>query len=236
MIKVHIADHHKMLIDGLYSVIDKSEFAIVSGITETLTDCWKALEKQQPDVLLIELSHLIKGNPDFPKKKEQGKGKKKGKKRRVLYYNGIDFCEDVQQVYPHIKIIVLTDYSNWVVVRRMLEIGVSGYILKISPLYEVTDVIDRVMNGNICLCKKSTLLLRQEIKEHYFWVTVGEQELLRLLAEGLTNQEIADKLCLAHETIKTQRKLLIQKFGGEGTINTLKKAMQLGLVWEDFIR
>ncbi|MDR0575106.1 MAG: response regulator transcription factor [Tannerella sp.] len=227
MIKVHIVDHHKMLVDGIYSLIDRSEIAIVSGISETLADCRSALQKQQPDVLLTELSYLVKGDRIFPlHKKKDDKGG---------FYNGIDFCEDVKQNYPHIKIVVLTGYNNWTVVRRMLDIGVSGYVLKTSPLYEVINAIDSVMDGNIYLCRKSALLLRKEIKEPFFWATVGEQKLLRQLAEGLTNEEIADKLYLAHSTIITKRKLLIQKFGGEGTINVLRKAMQMGLIWEDLI-
>ncbi|MDR2917669.1 MAG: response regulator transcription factor [Tannerella sp.] len=227
MIKVHIADHHKMLVDGIYSLIDRSEIAIVSGISETLADCRRALQKQQPDVLLTELSHLVIGDPDFPlNKKKDTKGG---------YYNGIDFCEDVKHYYPHVKIVVLTGYSNWTIVRRMLDIGVSGYVLKTSPLYEAVNAVDSVMDGNIYLCEKSRLQLRKEIREHFFWVTVGEQKFLRQLAEGFTNEEIADRLCLAHSTIITKRKLLIQKFGGEGSINMLRKAMQMGLIWEDLI-
>lgn len=228
MIKVHIVDHHKMLVAGIYSLIDQSQIAIVSGISETLTDCRRALQKQQPDVLLTELSHLVIGDPDFPLNKK--KNKKGG------YYNGIDFCEDVKHCYPHIKIVVLTGYSNWTVVRRMLKIGVSGYVLKTSPLYEVLNAIDSVMDGNdTYLCEKSRLQLRKEIGGPFFWATVAEQKFLRQLAEGFTNEEIADKLCLAHNTIITRRKLLIQKFGGEGSINMLKKAMQMGLIWEDLI-
>ena len=83
MIKVHIADRHKMLVDGLYSFIDKSEYAIVSGISETLTDCLKALEKEQPDVLLTDLSHLIKTGPDFPQNKKKEKDKDREEKKRA---------------------------------------------------------------------------------------------------------------------------------------------------------
>jgi DNA-binding NarL/FixJ family response regulator len=226
MIKVHITDHHKMLVDGIYSLIDKSDFAIVSGISESLDDCRKALEKYQPDVLLTELSHVMNVDAGFPKRKN---------KKPALFYNGIDFCEDVKRVYPHIRIIVLTSYSNWTTIRRMLDIGVSGYVLKMSPLYEIMDAIDSVMDGNIYLCKKSILMLRKEIKEYFFWVTVREQELLRHIAMGFTNEQIGERLCCSHETIKTRRKILIQKFGGEGTINMLKKAMQMGLIWEDLI-
>ncbi len=224
MIKVHIADHHKMLVDGLYSLIDKSEIAIVTGISETLANCRKALEKQQPDVLLIELSQLTDPLPDPSKNKKE-----------ALFYNGIDFCKEVKQNYPHIKIVALTGYNNWITIRRMLDTGISGYVLKTSPLYEALNAVDNVMDGDAYLCKKSLLLLRKEIKELFFWVTVGEQNLLRLIAEGYTNNEIADKLYLAPETIKTKRKFLKEKFDGKSTIGMLKKAMQMGLIWEDLV-
>ena len=202
------------------------EYAIVTGIPENLARFPEAVEKEPPDVLVTHLRQFVKTGPDFPQNK---------KKEKEFFYNGISFCEDVKADYPHIKIIVLTGYNDWTTVRRMLDMGVAGYVLKTSPLYEVLNAIDSVMDGNIYLCKKSTLLLRKEIKEHFFWVTVGEQKLLRQMAEGLTNKEIADKLYLAHETIKSKRKFLIQKFGSEGSINMLKKAMQMGLIWEDFI-
>jgi DNA-binding NarL/FixJ family response regulator len=216
IIKVHIADHHKMLVDGIFSVIDKSEFAVVTGISQTLADCRTALGRQQPDVLVIELSQLVR--PDNPKEDP---------------YNGIDFCKEVKKDHPQIKIIALTGYNNWITIRRMLDIGISGYVLKTSPLFEVLNAIDNVMNGDIHLCPASYRLLRKEIKEFFFWVTVGEQRLLRLISEGYTNEEIAEKIDRSPETVKTNRKILKEKFEGKNTtIDMLRKAMQMGLIWE----
>ncbi len=228
MTRVHIADHHKMLVDGIYSLFDRSETVIVSGVSETLDDCRNALQHEEPDVLLIELSQLVKGDPVFPIVEDNG--------RINGFYNGIDFCEDVKRHYPKIKIVVLTGYSDWTIVRRMKDIGVSGFILKTSPLFEVIKAIDHVMDGGgIYLCAKSVQLLHQEFHEAFFWATVGELNLMRLLGEGLINKEIAEKLHLAHNTIITKRKLLIQKFGGESTISVLKQAMRRGLIWEDLV-
>lgn len=226
MIKVHILEHHKMLVDGIYAAIDKSEIAIVYDMTKTLDECWKTLEKRTPDVLITDLNHLIKPDLNIPKNKH---------KEEHYFYNGVHFCEDVRNKYPHLKIIVLTGYSSWITIRRVLDLGVSGYVLKTSSLYEVVNAVDNVMEGEVYLCEKSTLLLRKEIKEHFFWLTSKEQDLLRLLAEGFTNKEIGEKLYYSLETIKSKRKFLLQKFGGEGSVNMLKKAMQMGLLWEDLV-
>jgi DNA-binding NarL/FixJ family response regulator len=58
---------------------------------------------------------------------------------------------------------------------------------------------------------------------------------LRLISEGYTNKVTTDKLCLAHETIKTKRKFLKEKFEGKSTIDMLKKAIQISLIWEDLV-
>ncbi|MDR1097701.1 MAG: response regulator transcription factor [Tannerella sp.] len=220
MIKVHIADHHKMLTGAIHSLIDKSKYAVVTGISETLTDCRKALDRQQTDVLLIELRQLTR--PDTPKE---------------YPYNGVDFCKDMKQDHPHIKIVALTDYNSWIIIRRMLDSGISGYVLKTSPLLEVLNAIDNVMDGDIYLCPKSSRQLRKEMDNVFFWVTIEEQKLLRHISEGYTNKEIAAKMGPTLETIKSNRKLLKDKFEsvGKSTIDMLKKAAQMGLIWEDLI-
>jgi DNA-binding NarL/FixJ family response regulator len=222
--EVHIADYHKMLVAGIHSAIDASEFAIVTGISETLPDCRRALERQQPDVLLIELSQLALPDPNRPKYA-----------RDNFPYNGIDFCEEVRKKYPQIKIVALTGYYSWITIRRLRDMGVSGYVLNTSPLPDVLTAIKEVMDGKTYLCRKSVRLLHREVADCFFWVTVGEQQLLRLIGEGYTNKKSAEQLFLAHETIKTKRKLLKEKVVGKTTIEMLIKAMQMGLIWEDLL-
>jgi DNA-binding NarL/FixJ family response regulator len=209
-----------MLAGAIHSLIDKSEFAVVTGISETLADCRKALDRQQPDVLLIELRQLIR--PDTPPK---------------YPYNGMDFCIDMKKDHPHIKIVALTDYNSWIIIRRMLDIGISGYVLKTSPLPEVLNAINKVTDGNIYLCPNSFRQLRKGTDNFFFWVTIEEQKLLRHIAEGYTNKEIAAKMGTTLEAIKSNRKLLKDKFEsvGKSTIDMLKKATQMGLIWEDLI-
>jgi DNA-binding NarL/FixJ family response regulator len=224
---VHIAIHRKMLLEGIHSFIDKSNYIVVTGISETLTDCRKALEKQpQPDVLLIDLSQVIQPNPYMLTMN-----------RNNIPINGILFCEEVRKKYPDIKIVVLTCYNNWLTIRRMLDIGVSGYVLITSPLKEVLNAIDNAMDGEyIYLCPKCARILhREEIRQPFFWVTVREQIQLRLIAEGLANMSIAKKLFRSIETIKSNRKNLKAKFECSSTITMLKEATKMGLIWEDIV-
>lgn len=181
MIKVHILEHRTMWVDGIYSAIDKSEIALVCDITKSLDECRETLKKRLPDVLVTDLAHLIK--PDLDKEKNKHEGKR-------YFYNGIDFCEDLKKEFPQLKIVVLTGYSRWITIRKVLDLGVLGYVLHTSPIHEVVNAIDNVMDGEPYLCAKSKLLLRKEIKALFFWLTVKEQELLRLIGEGYTNTKV----------------------------------------------
>ncbi|MDR2920709.1 MAG: response regulator transcription factor [Tannerella sp.] len=203
MIKVHITDDHKMLVEGLSNSINESGVAIVSGISYTLTESRKALAFQKTDVLLLDLNL-----PDG---------------------NGIDFCIEVRNKYPDIKILVLTTHDEYSVAKRVMNNGASGYILKNSLSEEVIAGIEAVMKGDTFLCEEIDILMKKEA-ERAIWLTTREQELLRLIVDGCTNQEIADILFLGVETIKTYRKNLIQKLGARNSMALVRMAIEKKLI------
>lgn len=203
MITVHITDDHKMLVQGLSYSINESGVAIVTGISYTLAESRKALAFQTPDVLLLDLNL-----PDG---------------------NGIDFCIEVRRKYPDIKILVLTTHDEYSVAKRVMSNGASGYILKNSLSEEVIAGIEAVMNGETFLCEEIDILMKKEAG-HAIWLTTREQELLRLIVDGCTNQEIAGKLYLGVETIKTYRKNLIQKLGARNSMVLVRMAIEKKLI------
>lgn len=203
MITVHITDDHKMLVEGLCSSIGESEVATVSGVSYSLAETRKALAFQQPDVLLLDLNL-----PDG---------------------SGIDFCREMQQKYPAVKILVLTTHDEYSVAKRVMDNGASGYILKNALSEEVIAGIEAVMNGELFLCEEIDLLMKKEA-EKAIWLTAREQEMLRLIVDGYTNQEIAEKLFLGVETIKTYRKNLIFKLGARNSMVLVRMAIEKKLI------
>jgi DNA-binding NarL/FixJ family response regulator len=192
-----------MLSEGLKRSIDESGIAKVTGTSSNLKECRTALAKQLPDILLLDVSL-----PDG---------------------NGVDFCTEIKTTYPALKVLILTTYNVYSVASRAMENGASGYILKNSLSEEVVEGIKTVMSGKIFLCDEINGIM-QKRNEQQVWITNREQQLLRLLIEGFTNQEIGDKMCLSIETIKTYRKNLILKLGAKNSMVLVKMAIEQQLI------
>ena len=186
MITVHITEDHKMVAEGLKKTINESEIATVTGISYNLAESRKALTFSVPDVLLLDL--------DLP----DG--------------SGVDYCTEVRKKYPEIKILILTGHDEYSLVKRVMNNDASGYILKNSLSEELIYGIETVMNGKKFLCEKIDALMRKEANNKV-WLTESEKNVVRCIAKGCTNQEAADELCLALNTVKSYRKNIIQKLG-----------------------
>jgi len=203
MITVHITEDHKMLVEGLQKAINESEIATVTGVSYNLAESRKALVFGPPDVLLLDLTL-----PDG---------------------YGVDYCTEVRKKYPEIKILILTSHDEYSVARRVMENGASGYILKNSLSEEVIAGIETVMDGKIFLCEEIDILMKKGAN-NVVWLTKREEELLKLIVEGYTNQEAADKLFLSLETIKSYRKNIIQKLGVRNSMALVRMAIEKKLV------
>lgn len=199
MIQVHITDDHKMLVEGLLSAINESGVAQVVGTSYTLEECRKALAFDLPDVLLLDISM-----PDG---------------------NGIDFCAEIHAKYPSMKVLMLTSYDEFTIVNRAIAAGASGYILKSAVSKEVLEGIQATVAGEIYFSKEIDRLMKKRI-DSTVWLTAREQELLRHIVDGYTNQEIAEKMFLSIETVKTYRKNLVQKLGTKNVADLVHIAMR----------
>jgi DNA-binding NarL/FixJ family response regulator len=199
MITVHITDDHRVLVEGLKILINESEIISVIGVSHTLEECRKALLYQSPDVLLLDLNL-----PDG---------------------SGIDFCSEIRKKHPHIKILILTTHNEYSVAKQVMSNGASGYILKNALSEEIIYGIEAVVAGEVFLCDEINILMKRQ-KEQSIWLTAREKELLRLIVDGFTNQEMADNMFLSIETIKTYRKNLILKLGAKNSMLLVKMAIE----------
>jgi DNA-binding NarL/FixJ family response regulator len=198
-ISVHITDDHKILVEGLRFLINESAYITVIGVSYNLEECRKTLALQSPDVLLLDLNL-----PDG---------------------SGIDFCNEIHKNYPQVKILILTTHNEYSVAKRVMENGASGYILKNALSEEVIAGIEAVMQGEVFLCDEIDILMKKRTEEQV-WLTAREKQLLQLITDGYTNQEMADKMFLSVETVKTYRKNLILKVGAKNSMILVKMGLE----------
>ena len=128
-----------------------------------------------------------------------------------------------------INILMLTSYAEYTVISHVLNNGASGYILKNAMPEEIIEGICTAASGKRFLSEEVNQLLNKENNKKLI-LTRREHELLRLITDGCSNLEIADKMCLGYETIKSYRKNLFQKLNVHNTLELMKKAIELKLV------
>jgi len=203
MIKVGIVDDHKILTEGLKGLIDGSGIARVVGVAHTAAECRLSLGFWKPEVVLLDVNL-----PDI---------------------NGVDFCKELTAEYPQIRVLALTTHNEYSIVRRMLDNGASGYLIKNAMTEEVMAGIRAVAAGETFLSHEVDVLLKRS-PEKNTWLTPRERELLKLITDGLTNGEIAEQIFLSPETIKSYRKNLLLKLDAKNTAVLVRKALELKLI------
>jgi DNA-binding NarL/FixJ family response regulator len=203
LIRVAIIEDHKVVADGLERIINSSEIATVVGKAYSIAECYTLLEQHEVDLLLLDISL-----PDG---------------------SGIELCQPLKEKYPNVKILMLTIHAELSIIMRALEAGASGYILKNATTEEVLEGIRAVASGKQFLCNEVDTLLKESDNEPVR-LSRREQELLRLIVAGLSNSEIAEKMFLGYETIKSYRKNLILKLNAHNTAQLVKMAIEQQLV------
>lgn len=203
LIDVYIVDDHHLLNEGLTQVINQSNVAHVSNTFTTLSTCRQSLKERQPDVLLLDISL-----PDG---------------------DGIEFCREMRFAYPKVRILAVTVHDEYSFIRRMLDTGVHGYVLKSDAGAELLQAIVCVWRGLSYVSPAVSEILSKGSSTAIVLSGV-EKGILRLVCDGLTNPEIAVQIHLSTETVNWYRKRLLSKFGVRNTASLVRKAVENRLV------
>lgn len=198
-----IVEDHPVVVEGLQIMFNSSGRYNVEGVAGTGKECLQLLEWFKPDVLLLDINL-----PDI---------------------SGIDLCKLIRNKYPNQKILALTTYNERVFIQQMLDNGALGYVLKNASSEEIMEGVDEVNKGNKFLCAESENLLKKT-HENELMITRRESSVLKLLAEGFTNLEIAEKLFISPLTADSHRKNLIIKLQARNTASLIKIASDKGLI------
>lgn len=202
-IKLLIVDDHRILVAGLKKLFENSATVQVTGVAFSGKECRSAIIKELPDVILLDINL-----PDA---------------------SGTDLCKEIKSQHPEIKIVALSSFNEYAIVRRMLENGASGYVVKNAMPEEIKMSVEMAANNASFLCEEIDLLMRKRSKNP-IWLTPREKELLKLIVDGFTNHEIAEKMFLGVETINSYRKNLLIKLGAKNTAILVRMALEEKLV------
>lgn len=204
MTRLFVVDDHYMVIEGLRSLLEGEKDIEWMGHATNAASCLSFLKLQQPDVILMDVNL-----PDM---------------------NGTALCKNVRQKYPMVFVIGLSTFNQGAVIKNMMDNGASGYVLKNATREELLSAIAVVVSGKSYLSTEASLSMRQQQSALPVAITRREKEVLALIADGLTNTEIAEKLFISIPTVNTHRKSLLEKFDAKNTATLIKIAVQKGLV------
>ena len=150
--------------------------------------------------------------------------------------NGIDLSKKLLKIYPELKIIALTNFEDISYVKRMLKIGVSGYLLKNTDKIELLQALKTVLSGELYLQKdiKERLINQKERPRTNnglnIKLTRREHDVLVAISEELTTQQISEKLFISPKTVETHRMNIMSKLGAKNSVGIIKIAIDRELI------
>lgn len=205
-VTVFIVDDHFMVIEGIQALLLSENSIQVIGHASNTASCMSFLQHQQPDVMLLDIN--------------------------LGTESGIDLCTMVKKKYPQIMILALSTFNQFSFIDKMMDNGASGYLLKNAEGHEISEAIHTVVKGGTYLSKEVTETIKavEEGKKDKPALTRREKEVLELIADGLTNQEIADRLFIALSTVDSHRKNLLAKFDVKNTASLIRLAARLQFI------
>jgi DNA-binding NarL/FixJ family response regulator len=206
MINVAIVDDQVIILNGLQKILAEADHINVWGTYNSADHLLENLETSQPDVLLLDI---------------QMPGR-----------SGLELATILSKKYPAIKMIALTNVDVLMQMKQMLQKGCLGYLLKdVSPEILI-NAIETVNRGEQFLHEtlKKQLLNSLSGQDDKQLITRREKEILKLILEENTNQDIANKLFLSLRTVENHRNNLLQKLNVKNTAGLVKIALQEGLV------
>jgi len=202
MADISIVDDHPIVAEGLQKLILSKGIAKNCVAVYSFQECLKTIGIFKPDMILLDY-HLPDGN-------------------------GIDLCKMIKQTNEKIKVLAISSFREQSIVKLMIDSGASGYVLKNASEEEILDAINTVLAGKKYLCDES----QEIIDTHNINAIVSQREIevLKHIADGLTNAQIAGKLFLSPLTVDRHRKNLIVKLNAKNTASLIKIGIQKGYI------
>lgn len=214
MINVLIADDHTMFVDGIESILKDEKDINVKGTCYFGNDVMEFIQNNAVDIVLLDVNL-----PDI---------------------SGIDVCKSIHTKYPNVKILAISMYNEESYVSEILNNGAKGYILKNTGREELLKAIKTVYKNETYFSKEVTetimksLINRKKQDEKNLIeipkISRREKEVLKMIAEGCTTNEIADSLFISLKTVESHRSNLLAKFNARNSAGLVKISLEMGLL------
>jgi len=213
LIKVLLADDHTIVRKGIRSLLDSEADIEVVAEAEDGREAVEKVELCQPDIVLMDNS--------------------------MPSLNGLEATRQIKKRFPEVKVLILTMYTNEEYVFKYLQAGASGYLVKKTGLSELVSAIRAVHQGDSFLSPSVSRTIIEEYvrqaaelgrEDSYDTLTEREREVLQLIAEGFSSQEIADELTISVKTVGVHRINLMHKLNIHNMTDLVKYAIRKGVI------
>jgi len=201
-IRVLSVDDHPLLREGIAAIIESQPDMSLVSQAATGSEAVQKYRDFKPDVTLMDL--------------------------RLPDISGIDAMIGIRADFPEARIVMLTTFEGDVEIQRALQAGARGYLLKSTPPNELVQAIRQVHAGK----KRVPAEVAAQLAEHmsYESLTAREVEVLREVAEGNRNKDIAQHLYISEETVKVHIKHIMEKLGANDRTQAIAIAVRRGII------
>ena len=188
-IRVLVVDDHFVVRAGVASYIDNQADMTLVGEAGTCAEALEKANELEPDVVLMDI--------------------------RLDDCSGIDVTRTIKETNPHVKVVMFTTYADLELLRAAIDAGASGYVIKRMALKYLVETVRRVVAGEDLVIDEQAALdtggAEAQLAERLRRLSPQERRVLSLIADGLTNRQIADELSLAEKTVKNYVSALLHK-------------------------
>lgn len=209
MIRIVVVDDHEIVRQGIATILSKDVGFQIIGEAADGHEAVRLITETRPDVALVDV--------------------------RLPGISGVELCYHIQRESPETQVLILTGYLDSNVVRECIRAGAKGFVLKDVGSTDLVKSIRELMDGGSPMDSRANRMLIHWLQEGSETemldrFTLREIEILRLIAEGLTNREVGEQLCLSENTIKTYLQELYQKLDAHSRIEAVMQATRWGIL------
>ena len=200
-----IVDDHRLFRSGLRYILEESKQFTVVAEASNGAEFLQLIGKTKPHLVIMDINMPV--------------------------MNGIEATKQAIARYPDLKILVLSMYGESEYYNTLLELGVRGFVLKEADIEEFFVAINKILAGGTYFSQEFLLdIIRKKTAGEAVKITRREREILGLISQGFSNQEISGKLSISQRTVERHRTNLLEKTGSRNSISLVVYALKNNII------